>query len=113
MAAVLVCGCTALEPGARQEAGSGPGDPRAAAESPVDRYIEFMKWAAAVDGEDRQSMMTELDRRAAESPLTGRLQKGLLLTSPSETESSTREGRRCSGRYWLAIRICTPACAIS
>lgn len=92
LVAALVCGCTVLQPGARQGAGSG--DPRAAAESPVDGYLEFMKRAAALDGEGRQRMMTELDRRAAESPLTGRLQKGLLLTSPSEAESGTRQGEK-------------------
>lgn len=69
-------------------------DSPAAEPSPVDGYIEFMKQAAVTDGQTRQQMRREIYRRSEEAPLTSRLQLGLLLTSPMETEQHAREGER-------------------
>lgn len=90
----LLYGCGIMEPIVQPGPESGGGEARAAPHSPVEPYIEFMKRAASVDDQNRQSMLTEIDRRAAESPLEARLQKGFLLTSPSETEAGTREGEK-------------------
>ncbi len=90
----LLYGCSIMEPNAQPGPESGEGEAQAAPHGPVEPYIEFMKRAASVDGQNRQSMLTEIDRRASESPLEARLQKGLLLTSPSETEAATREGEK-------------------
>lgn len=69
-------------------------DSPAAEPSPVDGYVEFMKQAAATDGQTRQQMRREIYRRSEEAPLDSRLQLGLLLTSPMETEQHAREGER-------------------
>lgn len=91
---VLLYGCSTMEPIVQPGPESDGGEARAAAHSPVEPYIALMKRAASVDGQNRQSMLTEIDRRAAESPLEARLKKGFLLTSPSESEAGTREGEK-------------------
>lgn len=59
----------------------------------MEQHIEYMKRAAAAGGQERQRMLTEIDRQSREgSLLTARVQLGFLLTSPSETIANTREG---------------------
>lgn len=90
----LACGCTSLGTGPRPGAPTVAGDPSNAAESPVETHIAFMKQAAVSVGPDRQRMLTDLDRRNADSPVTTRLHRGFLLTSPSETLANTAEGEK-------------------
>lgn len=89
---VLACGCTGLVPGPGP--GAATGDSSSAAESSVERHIEFMRQAAVSGDEDRQRMLTDLDRRYADSPVTARLHRGFLLTSPLETAANTAEGEK-------------------
>lgn len=91
---LLVCGCTGLVPGPGPGAATGAGDPSSAAESPVKRHIEFMRQAAVSGDEGRQRMLADLDRRYADSPVTARLHRGFLLTSPLETAANTAEGEK-------------------
>jgi len=63
-----------------------------APESPVAKHVAFMKQAATADGRERLRLLTEIDRRSADSPLASRLQLGFLLTSPGETQSDTAKG---------------------
>lgn len=94
LAAVLAYGCVAMDPGGVPDTDTSDGAPTDAADSRVERFVVFMKQAAAAGGAERQRMLTDLDRRSVESPVTARLQRGFLLTSPSETMANTREGEK-------------------
>lgn len=109
LAAAFAFGCTNLVPvtgeDAAPEPASGPpaeqqsqsspaASPPVEEESPVARYLAFMKRAASADGQDRQRIIAEIDQHFEDAPLTARLQMGLLLTSPAETVSNAREGER-------------------
>lgn len=89
---VLVPGCAGLETGGRGDEPPVPEERPAAKASPVEEYLAFMKRASTARGPDRQRIFDELDQRGEESPLSARLQRGFLLTSPTETRSRTAEG---------------------
>lgn len=93
MVVSLACGCANLNTQAGDNAQDGAESPPAEEESLVERHIEFMKRAAAAGGQERQRMLTEIDRHSSQvSPLTAQVRLGFLLTSPSETIANTREG---------------------
>lgn len=107
LAAAFASGCTNLAPATGEDAAPEPAtNPPAAQqsqsspaastavveESPVVRYLAFMKRAASADGQDRQRIIAEIDQRFEDAPLTARLQMGFLLTSPAETASNASEG---------------------
>lgn len=100
LVAVLVSGCTTLDVGggSSQEAERGPSQvaecPQAPKESPVESHIGFMKRAASAHGESRRRMASEIDRTLESSPMAARLQRGFLLTSPTESAANAREGER-------------------
>lgn len=93
--AIFLAGCAGLQPDPGRDRDVPEPSRRAstAGESPAAAYITFMQRAAdATGGEDRRRIIEEIDGAYEVSPLRARLQRGFLLTSPSESLANAREG---------------------